>query len=452
MIEDILKQESHRCKIQAASQSKVNNHLQTTLKIASAKYEKELVLTQKYEEELSRIKEEYSRFLANSQSREEILLDMIENKDRELEENLSQLDLLKQNTQEIIQEQEFLETELKSLKSLDLKECVIQCDNCKDQLIKEDIENLTKDLENFIFEWEGCGSDCWVEHEKQVQQLTETVNVLQIELNSQTLTSTNLLNEKASLEDYLSQINTSNELKSSFEQNLEIAEQELNEISENYYELENKHKTLSEKYEIYKMDKEVILNKLEKVSDMLENEKRTSNYNSDLFLQEKENHEVLQEKLKIELQFNTEVSENVIQTKMDISKTKEQLLKITDLDIVLGDTLRKIDMEGSVKKIDTGYEYNGISLQLHLQKDMYVIVKAGTGYMPLTDYLKNGFQIGVSHHNKNMMSESKVENMVFTMKETKSPMKPIVNSCIKSSKTPLRDRNHSIGDKKKVFK
>lgn len=452
MIEDILQQEDHRCKIQVASQSKANSYLQSTLKISSAKYEKELALTQKYEEELSKIKEEYSRFLANSQSREADLLVLIENNDRELEKTLSQLDFLKQNTKEITEEQEFLETELKSIKSSEPKEGVIQCENCKNQLLEEDIENLAKDLENFTSEWEGCGSDCWVEHEKQVQKLTDTVNVLQTELDSQILTSTNLSNEKISLEEQLNEINTSNELKSSLEQKLETAEQELHEISESYYELENKHKSLSEKYEIYKMDKEVISNKLEKVSDMLENEKKTSNYNSDLSLQEKENHEILQEKLKIELQFNAEVSENVIQTKMNISKTKDQLLKITDLDVVLGNTLKKLDMEGSVKKTDTGYEYNGTVLQLQLQNDMYVVVKTGSGHMTLTDYLKNGFQTGVIHHNRNIMSESKVESLVFAMKETKSPMKPIVTSSIKSSKTPLRDRNHSIGDKKKIFK
>ncbi|OMJ82002.1 hypothetical protein SteCoe_17437 [Stentor coeruleus] len=452
MIEDILQQENHRCKIQITTQSKANNHLQNTLKIVSAKYEKELALTPKYEEELRKIKEEYSRFQTNSQSREADLLKLIENKDRELEESLSKLDLLKQNTEVITEEHEFFETELKSLKTIEPKDNVIQCENCENQFYCENIEDLAKDLENFTSEWEGCGNDCWVEHEKQVQKLTETVNVLHTELDSQILTSANLFNEKISLEEKLTQINTSNELKSSLEQKLETAEQELHEISENYYELENKHKTLSDKYEIYKMDKEVISNKLEKIADMLENEKKTSNYNSDLSLQEKENHEILQEKLKIELQFNSEVSENVIQTKMSISKTKEQLLRITDLDVVLADTLRKIDMEGCVKKTDNGYEYNGIVLQLKLQNDMYVVVKAGSGHMSLTDYLKNGIQIGVNHHNRNIMSETKVENLVFTVKETKNLMKPIVTSSSKSSKTPLRDRNHSIGDKKKIFK
>lgn len=452
MIEDLTSKEDIRCNIQGVSQSLINKHLQDVLEITTAKYQKELLITQKYEEELSKIKEEYSKFLAGSESRESSLLEMLQSKDQEIGEHLSRLDSLKQASQKMTDDQKVFESDLLALKNEKYSEIDLDCQGCQDNYPTDFTENLVTQLENIKAKWEESGEDSWEEHNKLVKTLTEKTLAFEEELNSQISISSALETENNLLEEHLEKLNASNELSCVVEEKLKETESEYQEATEEYNELQHKFKILKEKLVIYNMDKEVISNKLIKILDQLDQEKKSSNDNTDLIIKEKENMLRLQENLKNEQKLNSEISENVIQEKMNISRAREQLLKTTDLDMVLIDTLKKISMEGVIKKTDEGFIHNNNLIQLQLHNETFVVVKIGAGLMPLTDYLKNTYLPGAIPHNKATNSEPKIENCLQETKETKSPMKNLVSPAIKASKTPLRDRNHSIGERKKPFK
>lgn len=452
MIEDLTSKEDIRCSIQGVSQSLINKHLQDVFEITTTKYEKELLITQKYEEELRKIKEEYSKFLAGSESRESSLLEMLQNKDQEIGEHLNRLESLKQASQKMTDDQKAFESELLTLKNEKNSEINLDCQGCQDDFPTNFTENLVAQLENLKAKWEESGEDSWEEHNKLVKTLTEKILVLEEELNSQTSISSSLETDNNLLEEQLEKLNASNELSYIIEEKLKETESEYQEATEDYNELQHKCKILKEKLDIYNMDKEVISNKLGKILDQLDQEKKSSNSNSDLIIKEKENLSRLQESLKNEQKLNSEISENVIQEKMNISRAREQLLKTTDLDIVLIETLKKISMEGVIKKSDEGFIHNNNQIQLQLHNETFVVVKIGAGLMPLTDYLKNTYLPGTIPHNKATNSEPKIESCLQDTKETRSPMKSLVNPAIKASKTPLRDRNHSIGERKKPFK
>ena len=225
----------------------------------------------------------------------------------------------------------------------------------------------------------------------------------------------------------------------------------MQEIIMNYSELERKHFGLCEKFESYRLDKEMLSKKLKQVTEMLLQEQLLSQQHLDNLNQAKEESLALQEKLQKEKNLNEETSENVIKEGMNITKIKELLMKTNDLDTVLSATLKKLDMEGCIKKTEEGYLYNNSAITLSLHNESFIVVKIGAGLLPLTDFLINPVFPGQNAHNRYSNSDQNVSI------EMKSPLKNASSTnnssnSIKNTKTPLKDRNFSIGDKRRPFK
>ena len=253
--------------------------------------------------------------------------------------------------------------------------------------------------------------------------------------------------EEAELQKKMKNLSENNNSEEEIQEKVLKIQSELSQLSSNRLDLQEKQKILNEKLESYHIDKEMLASKLEEVHELLTQEKLASNSNKELLFKEQDLSLSIQQDLTSQKLLNEKVSEQVIQERLSISKIKEQMLKTSDLNTVLLETLKKLDMEGCIKRSEEGFFYNNSPIDLILHSQCFIVVKVGAGLMPLTDYLTTSLI-----PSKRYSADQKSENSSFEAKSfenSKSPIKPI--SHIKASKAPLRDRNGSI-DRKRIFK
>ena len=253
--------------------------------------------------------------------------------------------------------------------------------------------------------------------------------------------------EEAELQKKMKNLSENNNSEEEIQEKILKIQSELSQLSSNRLDLQEKQKILNEKLESYHIDKEMLASKLEEVHELLTQEKLASNSNKELLFKEQDLSLSIQQDLTSQKLLNEKVSEQVIQERLSISKIKEQMLKTSDLNTVLLETLKKLDMEGCIKRSEEGFVYNNSPIDLILHSQCFIVVKVGAGLMPLTDYLTTSLI-----PSKRYSADQKSENSSFEAKSfenSKSPIKPI--SHIKASKAPLRDRNGSI-DRKRIFK
>jgi hypothetical protein len=435
-------QESTRLKIQMHSQVIVNKQLLSALEKNAKKYEDELKNSLKYEQELLRLKSDYLNFLSLSQARETSLLSQLELKDQEIGDYISQLAYIKQTTQQMIEEKKALEDQVELLRTKEFSDIGLDCRDC--EVDQGTISELLKELSSIGQQWKDSGEDLWAENIQKTESLTAKVTQLQLELESQLRVSNFLDEEKEKLEDKIQQLLKVQISKEEIQEKLITTKAELEKISQTYSELNEKYKILTEKLESYKIDKDVLASKLEEVHEMLIQEKNLSQQNLSTLNNEKLNSLNLQEKINQEKFLNEKLSEQVIQDRLTISKLKDHIIKTTDIDVVLQDTLKKLDLEGSIKKTDEGYLYKNNIINLTLHSECFLVVKIAAGLIPLSDFLANTFQLPLKK-----TFEHKLENFSPNVADkSKSPMKSNGNT-IKVSKQPLKDKNGSLNDRKK---
>ena len=440
---DFDNQESSRIQIQSYSQSPINSTLFAALSSSTSKLSEERELIAKYEQEFSELQSNYNTFLQESANRESTLLDLLESKDQEIGEYLSKLSSMNQTTSNLSDEVKELDDQLQLLKvqesnlpqPTECTECIRNKSSTLDLLVSE--------LRGIDQDWKETGTDKWEESLNNIQQLTAKVEELQLELEAQYRASQALDSEKEKIEERIKNLSEGKGSQKDLDESIAAAKAELAVVTQDYSFLQEAHKNLCEKLETYMFDKDMLANKYAKVNEMLTQESINSERNLEVLEQEKEFSSELQSELDEAHHKNESISEEVIQERIRISKLREQLMKTTDLDTVLQATLKNLGVEGSFKKTEEGYFYKDHQINLSLHNESFVVIKVGAGLVPLSDYLTTGALPTASKHT---LTE---QNTCPLITPAKSPMKSCVSKSIKQVKTPMKESNSFLLEKKK---
>lgn len=429
--------DKERFEIQKKSQELINRELGLAHSFLAEKLSQEEKLQKAYELELERLKCEYTQFLEVSQNRESELLLQLKEKDEKITANKEKLENLKISNEKLQTKNFDLAREMNALEPCSMNFGSILYDSGVFE--SSNLEYLKNELRILSDTWKNTGTDEWEEQTLKIEELRNTLNTLQQEHKTCLETWTSLQAESQNLQETLKDLQKFSSNFRTEKEKLRICEEELEELNYITQESQEKQENLSEKLKIYKVEKETLQNKLEKVYEMLVKENLVTSEHQEMLATETEALKKLTEQLDSEKAENEEISEQVIQEKMNASKNKEQLARSRDIDCVLGQTLRQLDMEGAVKKTEAGYFYKDSQVNLYLHSESLVVVKIGAGLMPLPDYLKNSQMHGKVLMPKNVLGESKQDNL--SKRELKSPLKGAPVSAIKANKTPLRQRS-----------
>lgn len=438
--ESVIK-DKERFEIQRKSQDLINKELGQAHSFLAEKLSQEERLQAAFELELQRVKTEYSQFLAVSQNRESDLLSQLKEKDEKITSNKQKLENFKISNEKLQSLNLNLAKETNTFEPCPM----ILASTLNDPGVfdSSNLEQLKTQLNTLSDAWKNTGTDEWEEQTLKIEELRSALTTLQQQHKTCLETWTGLQTDSEHLQVTLNDLKKSSSSFLTEKEKLRICEEELQELKAVTQESQEKQESLLEKLKIFRVEKETLQNKLEKVYEMLVKENLVTSEHQEMLAGEVETLKKLTEQLESEKAENEEISEQVIQEKMNAARIKEQLAKVKDIDVVLGQTLKQIDMEGAVRKTETGYFYKDCQINLYLHSETMVVVKIGAGLMPLADYLKNSQMPGKVLMPKNVLGESKQDNL--SKRELKSPLKGAPVSAIKSNKTPLRQK--TVGSK-----
>lgn len=395
---------------------------------------------------LNQLIQDYNHFQTSCQMRESILLETLKSKDEQIITKTQELENL---TTLSISKNESLE----ALKTL-LSQSEDSPNPSKPAAIPpsidcETISTLKSQLTQLQSSWKQASDSDLEQNSTKIQDLRATLTKLTEEHESFTQQNLFLTCEIETLQSKLNTLQVTFDQATEAKAQLAQAELELKTSKFQYSETQEKLETLTEKLKTYKLEKETLQSKLEKVYEMLVKENLVTSENQEMQTSQVKILDQLKEELLIEKKESEKLSEQVIQVKMNISKAKDSIVKANDLDSLLAQTLRNIDMEGSVRKENEKYWYKDCLLELQLHCEAMVVVKIGAGLMPLSDYLRNCNLPSQVLQPRNNLNDSRGEGM---KKELKSPMKNLPAVPIKSNRTPTRERTPLGSEKRKAFK
>ena len=402
--------------------------------------------TSELKEILNQLIQDYKHCQTSSQIRESVLLETLKSKDEQIITKTQEL----QNLASIVESKE---KSLEDLKTL-LKESQDSPNPSKHSetppsVESETISTLKSHLIHLQSSWKQASDSDLEQNSTKIQDLRGSLTTLTEEQESYTKQNLYLTSQIEALQSKLTNLQETFEKATEAKTQLAQAEHELKSSKTQYSETKERFETLTEKLKTYKLEKETLQSKLEKVYEMLVKENLVTSENQEMQTSQVKILEQLKEELLTEKKESEKLSEQVIQVKMNISKAKDSIVKAHDLDSLLAQTLRNIDMEGSVRKDNEKYWYKDCLLELQLHCEAMVVVKIGAGLMPLADYLKNCSLATQVLQPRNNLNDSRGESM---KKELKSPMKNLPSVPIKINRTPTRERTPLGSEKRKAFK
>lgn len=437
MNHECLPRDKERFEIQMKTQNLVGQQLDLAKTLLAEKLTQEESLQVSFEHELERLKTEYNNFLLSSQARETELLSKLKEKDEKIMANKEKFEMLKISNEKI--ETDCLDLVQKAKVTEPCSSEHMDTINLPVILENSNIEHLKTELNALSTAWKTIGADEWEEQTVKIEELRSKLNTFNTENRNYLEKLENHEGEVEVLQRTWDEMQKFKEICKIEKEKLRICETELAEIQIFIQQSEEKQENLTEKLKNFKADKETLQNKLEKVYEMLVKENLVSSEHQEMLTAETDMLKKLTEELEYEKAENEKLSELVIQEKMNASRIKEQLAKSRDIDLVLAQTLKQIDMEGAVRKTENGYFYKDSQINLYLHSESLVVVKIGAGLMPLGDFLKNSQMPGKVLMPKNVLGESKADNV--SKRELKSPLKSVPAVAIKANRTPLRQRS-----------
>jgi hypothetical protein len=449
-------QSPNETKLYLKNQSKDNQLLIQDYEIAYHKFSEVFQKNLAYEQEIQNLKNLYFEGVKQSQNREASLNALLEIKQQEISEQLNEISSNKNLQNKILQEKNMINEEISMLNSLKTSQLSFT-PRCKDANF-ECFYKTIKDINDIGKMWRDTDEDDWNQCNNKIQALLNMAEDLTQKLSQAMDACDSTQTQNKNLQDYIldlesTQINTQQLLNdlNRLEDDKKLKNNEKTLLAE-------RNKALIETLDNFKSEKESIANKLEEVHENLIKERLNSQEILELCEQEKESYQKHCEKLSQEQLINERLSEQVTSEKETLLKLKEEVQKTKDIDLILEKTTKDLGIEPVIMKTDQGYTHNNNPINLLLHNETFIIVKSGTDFIPLTDFLTTAYP-PTPASKKNSSIDRKIENRPFDLKETEKAKSPIRTklstqpySVTKTQKTPLRDRNTSQSDRKKPFK
>ncbi|OMJ94319.1 hypothetical protein SteCoe_2519 [Stentor coeruleus] len=436
------------------SLSQANKILIQSIESTTSLYEAQFQTNTFLVEEIQKFKSLYNESVSSFHTREISLNTLLDKKEQELKQYSGELALMESTCKRLAEEKKRLEEEISMVKAVNNCESILET-RCQCEIqAQKPLLDIILQIDNIGKQWRETEASDWNKAQAVVDELLGKISELEtsIEAEKEKIINFNIENEELKEQIQISERNRI--ILTELEKELENLLDQKQEIIDKRDFLLEEHRKIIDNVDKVKSEKEDLVRKLEEVHEELVTERMTSSQNYEVYVKEKENSDKILAKITQEEMINSRLSEQLEVEKENYAKLLIELNKNKDLDAVLETTLKNLDMEGSVVKTDSGYEHNGTLVNLSLHHECFIVVKDKNGPLPLTDYL-NSSVLNVPAVRKNL-PEKKTENKTFDGKDqekTKSPIRvlhsPALSHVLKSQKTPLRDRNTSLPEKRK---
>ena len=396
------------------------------------------------QQQILRMKNEYSAAVLQTHAREASLHTLLEIKQQEINDYLIEILKLEQLKGRLGDDKVTLSEEITMIQSTQnttQRRCTCTEDN-------RELIALLKEIDLVGRHWKEIRQDDWDES----KETTTSLNLEKVQLEDMIKKRSKVCEEYKCRNQSIGELEKILEEKNKCLYKLEHALQDIicskGEIISQNQDFIQMNKEITEKLEVCKADKEMLANKLEEVHERLVNERIASEATLEKYYKEKETIQTTEEKIAQENIISERLSEQLQNEKASFAKLTEDLMKNSDMDTILEQTLQSLGMEGAIVKVDSDYMHNDAIINLSLHNETFVVVHTDSRLIPFTDFLN-------TYPSTKHASDRKSENRSMDMRITDKSKSPIRTLSItganinKSQKTPLRERNLSH---KKPFK